>query len=122
MCYNCKCNELPLIFYYEDVEEDFYKHLNKEDSSVWLELFKCKSCGQYWRIDVFDKLQARFVVKIEDIKNWKEFDASLLVKRLILKNRGGSTNKECVWANCTNKRVKGVAYCIDHLYDCGIRR
>jgi hypothetical protein len=122
MYYNCKCNELPAIFYYGDVGENFYEHLSKEGSSNWREFFKCESSGQYWRIDKYDRLQERFVVKIEDIKNWKDFDSSLLIKDLILKNRGGSTDKECVWANCKNKRVKGVAYCIDHLYECGIRR
>jgi hypothetical protein len=113
---------MPLVFYYGDVEEDFYKHLVKIDSSGWFELYKCKTSNQYWRIDIWDKGQERFVVKIEVIEDWKVFDASSFIKDLVIKNRGGVTDKECVWANCHNKSVKGVAYCIDHLYESGARR
>ena len=113
---------MPLVFYYADVEESFYKHLEKVDSSGWYELYKCKTSGQYWRIDIWDKGQERFVVKIENIKVWEIYDASSLIKDLIIKNRGGLTNQKCIWANCENRKVKGVAYCIDHLYESGARR
>jgi hypothetical protein len=113
---------MPSVFYYEDAEKEFYKYLQKIDSFDWYELYKCKACSQYWRIDVWDKLQERFVVRIEDTKNWEGFDITPLIKALIIKNRGGVENQDCAWVGCKNKKVKGVAYCIDHLYKGGVRR
>ncbi|MBC8377718.1 MAG: metal-binding protein [Planctomycetes bacterium] len=119
---DCNCDKMPSVFYYENAGKNFYKHLEKVESSGWFELYKCKKSCQYWRIDVWDKLQERFVVRIEDVKNWEGFDVTPLIKELIIKNRGGATNQDCVWTGCKNKRVEGVAYCIDHLYEGGARR
>ena len=122
MSHKCTCSQMPEILYYEDTTISFRQDLDKIETGGWIELHKCRICGQCWQIDVWDQGQERFVAKIEDIKNWKVFDISPLVKNLIIKNRGGTTDQECVWANCKNKRVKGVAYCINHLYENGARR
>lgn len=100
----------------------FYRHLDKIKTGDWVELHKCKICGQHWRIDGWDQGQQRFVVKIDDTEKWQDFDITPLIKDLLLKNRGGLIDKECIWAGCKNKRVKGVVYCVDHLYETGARK
>ena len=105
MSSNCNCIKMPSVFYYEDTEKDFYEGLEKIDSFDWYELYECKMCFQYWRIDIWDKLQERFVVRVENRNNWKDFDETPLIKELIIKNRGGTIDQECVWQSCKGKRV-----------------
>jgi len=55
-----------------------------------------------------------------DPKFWEKFEDRDIVKiekERILKSKGGLTDKECAWAGCKKKRVRGVALCIDHLYE-----
>ena len=99
MSSNCNCVTIPPISYYEDTQKDFDGRLEKIDSFDWYELYKCKACFQYWRIDVWDKLQERFVVRVDDLDDWEVFDATPLIKELIMKNRGGTTVQECACKN-----------------------
>jgi hypothetical protein len=43
-------------------------------------------------------------------------------KQLLLQSRGGTTDETCIWSGCGGKRVKGVAYCLEHLWNTGARR
>lgn len=87
------------------------------------ELFKCQVCSTYWRIDTPDKYHERFAWKVGAFRDdWAEVDKPDEEKSLLLKYRGGLTEEVCIWADCGKRRVKGVAYCIDHLYATGARR
>ena len=116
------CNQYPSILYYDKADESFLKLLRKADVFEWTELYRCRKCGKLWRIDIWDKYQERFIVAIDDEQSWKDFDKSELVKKLMVKNRGGLQDEKCVMARCKNNRVCGSVYCIDHLYNSGARR
>lgn len=88
----------------------------------WIKLFRCKVCGQHWSIDEWDKYVDRVITRITDVENWESNDSTSLRKGLLLASRGGTTNEECAWAGCKGKQVKGVAFCIDHLYATGARK
>jgi hypothetical protein len=118
----CKCAEIPEIAYYDNVSRDFLESLEKIDSKDFFMLYKCRQCNQYWRIDVLDKYQTRFIVQLNSIDNWQNFDESDLVKALIIKECGGLQEKTCIMKGCNNKRLKRLVYCIDHAYEDGIRR
>jgi len=119
---NCTCDKYGTLLYYDELPNDFEKNLQKVDSSTWHELFKCQTCNQLWRIDIQDRLQVRFVLKIPKIELWQEFDQTNLTKSKLLDYRGGMSNNICIWEGCSKNQVKGVVYCIDHLYATGARR
>jgi hypothetical protein len=50
---------------------------------------KCKLSEQLYRVDVWDKLQTIYAIKIPSKENWKTFEAEHLIKERILKNREG---------------------------------
>ena len=118
----CECTKIPKISYYERLSNEFFKFLKKVEVSGWYELYQCSICGQYWRIDLYDKYQQRFVVKFSNIGNWKNFDATDLIKELIITEHGGLQDKDCIMKDCKNKRVVKSVYCIDHLFEGGIRK
>lgn len=118
----CKCKESPKVEYLNELDDSFKVNLEKIDTGFWVELFECKICGQLWKIDVWNKYQYQFAIKIDDHDKWESFDLTEDKKRLLLKARGGLTNEACIVKDCNKKCVKGVVYCIDHLYNTGVRK
>jgi hypothetical protein len=117
---SCSCSKLsPLIKV--DAHPEFIGHLEKLETGNWVRLCRCRECGQHWRVNEWDKYQVQFAVKITDVPQWKEFDSTPLQKRYLLEKRGGVTDEIYNWAGCGQHRVKGVAYCVDHLYETGAR-
>ena len=123
---NCSCEELPVYTYYP-AERGLSRKLRPFVATVaksnWRELFRCEFCATHWRIDVEDKFQQRFVWKVgNDREDWATIEFIEEEKKLLLQRRGGETAGECAWIGCVKKKVKGVAYCMDHLYATGARR
>lgn len=86
----------------------------------WHELLQCTVCGCYWRIDAADKYQDRFAWKIGTFReDWATVEFPEKEKALLLQRRGGDTVEKCMWLGCEKRKVKGVAFCIDHLYATG---
>jgi len=119
---SCKCQSLEKIFDLEEGPKDFVNSLSEVDQGSWVTLFRCPICGQYWRVNEWDKYQTQFAIKLDSDSNWEDLDATQLEKGYLLKSRGGTTQDECIWAKCQNKQVKGVMYCVDHLYETGARK
>jgi hypothetical protein len=118
----CKCAQLREIIDVEDAPAGFVKSLEEVAVGDWVRLMKCHHCKQYWRVDEWDKYQAQFAIKLKSDEGWETLDVVPLQKNFLLQSRGGTTEQECKWANCTNNRVKGAAYCVDHLYETGVRK
>ena len=116
------CAGLPAIMYFEERPLDFTRRLEQVDAANFQRLFRCGMCGQHWRIDDWDKYQVRIAVKIADPASWLTFDASTLEKELLLRTRGGAGTEGCAWANCPNPALAGMAICVDHLVQSGVRR
>lgn len=100
---------------------DFEASLAGRASGTWTHLKECPECKQLWRVDVPDKYQTQFALKVASPEGWEDIDTTAMVKELLLKTRGGTTNEVCIWSGCDGSRVKGVVYCIDHLYETGAR-
>jgi hypothetical protein len=118
----CQCSNLPESFYLDEGPKEFEKALHQEDAQNWRTLYSCPQCGTLWVIDVWDKGQERVVIRVKERTAWTSEQRTDERKRLLLQSRGGTTNDTCVWSGCNGKRVKGVAYCLDHLWNTGARR
>jgi len=119
---NCQCQNLPDVFYIEDAPTGFENNLIKKENGGWVWLGVCPQCSTLWKIDAWDKYQQQFVERVQNEDNWEKQDTTQQRKQLLLKSRGGLTEEECIWKGCHHKRVKDVAYCIDHLWDTGARK
>lgn len=117
---NCACASLPDLFKLEACP-GFEKATVRLASGNWVHLHKCSTCGQLWRLDEWDKYQTQFVVRIPAGADWELFDATPLQKNFLVQSRGGLTDEQCIWHGCQEKRLKGVVYCVEHLYQTGAR-
>lgn len=111
----CKCSDTPNCLYYENADKNFFKPLVEIEIGNWVRLFKCKECDALWAIVEWDKYVQRYIVKVTDRKNWEATDYPEAKKKLLLDTLGGTEEKECIWVDCKNKRVKDKVFCIDHI-------
>jgi len=118
----CQCSDLPDAFYLDEGSRGFAEGLKREISGNWIWLGSCPSCGQLWALDEWDKYQDQVVTRVNNRETWNVADTTNLRKQLLLKSRGGLTDTNCIWAGCTAKAVKGVVFCLDHLWNAGTRR
>jgi hypothetical protein len=116
----CDCANLQDLFKLES-RPRFEAGTDKIAAENWVRLHRCRSCGQLWRIDEWDKYQTRFVVRVPSAEAWETFDPVELQKQFLITSRGGLSDAKCVWSGCRNPQVKGVAYCADHLFQTGAR-
>ena len=119
---NCDCDKLPDAFYLDCGPADFESRLKNVEAKNWTRLCECTTCGRLWTVDEWDKYSFQVAIKINAKVNWERHDSVALRKGLLLSERGGLSDDECVWAKCSQKCVIGVVYCIDHLWDIGARR
>ena len=117
-----ECNELPVIFDVKDGPKEFEKNLNELAIGSLAKLMQCSKCKQFWLIDKLEQCQEQLAIKLEVHEGWEEIDTTQLRKDFLLESRGGITEEECMWARCSKSRVKGVAYCLDHLYETGTKK
>jgi hypothetical protein len=117
---SCPCSKLPSLVKV-DADQKLMMRLAELATGNWVRLCRCRRCGQLWRVDEWDKYQIQFAVKIADSSGWQEFDSEPLRKQFLVESRGGVTEESCNWAGCEKHRLKGVAYCVDHLYATGTR-
>lgn len=120
---HCHCDELPEYTYYDEIRgisQKLIPFLAKLTECNWRELHVCTICETYWRIDSPDKFRPRYVWKVGLFRgDWSDIEFIDEEKRLLAQCRGGITDEKCIRANCGKPRIKGVAYCIDHLYEMG---
>jgi len=84
-----------------------------------LELRHCTVCGQYWQLDIADRLQVTLAIKVADPTTWPTDDTLVRKKYLLLKR--GLSNECCSWQDCQRKALTGLAFCDDHAWNMGIR-
>ena len=118
----CNCANLPEVFYFDAGPAGFQDGWKEIDAQKWMRLFECAECGTLWAIDEWDKYYFQAVSRIDSRDGWPAPLPDEKRKKLLLQQRGGTTNEACIWKDCEKKRVKGVVYCIDHLYKTGTRK
>lgn len=119
----CVCEKLPDCFYLEEAPKGFEASLAHKETSVpnWRDLMACRECRTLWAIDEWEKYHPQVVSRVRDPGNWAACSEENR-KALLLRSRGGTTDEKCAWLGCEKKRVRGVAFCIDHLYATGARK
>jgi hypothetical protein len=120
----CDCATLPDLFYLDESPKGFKGSLHEEETGDWVRLFSCQICGTLWVIDEPDKFWDEVVIRVksDDRSTWSGNENIEGRKHLLLKSRGGTTEEKCAWAGCQGKCVKGVAFCLEHLWETGARR
>ena len=118
----CQCKQLQPLVDLENVGKEWMADFTEIEVGNWVHLQRCPVCGQLWRVDAWDKYQPQYAVKLSTSDGWQAFDATPLLKRQMIENRGGVSNERCMWRNCEAKQVKGSAFCVEHLYETGARR
>lgn len=96
--------------------------MHQEDMQNGMRLYSCPECGILWAIDEWDKYQYQVVSRVKDRSTWSSDQRIEEGKQLLLVSRGGTSDEMCIWSGCTEKRVKGVVYCLDHLWNTGAKR
>jgi len=120
---NCNCSKLNTLIDVSDVQPDFENNLTEISQGIWAKLRRCPLCKQLWRVNLWDKLQIQFAVKLDSVDDWESVETTSLQKQFLLESRGGTKeDTSCIWAGCDLPAVKGVVYCIDHLYKTGARK
>ena len=118
----CKCAKLADSFFLEDAPSRFVDNLRQIDMGDWKRLFECPNCGALWAVDEWDKYSDQVVSRVADRANWSQEESDEMRKELLRRSRGGEEEAECIWADCHKPRIKGVVYCVDHLYATGARK
>ena len=117
---SCECAVLPEIVRVVD-HQTIVDQLRLIEPGNWVRLCECPVCLQLWCVDEWDKLQVQLAIKLSDRDGWQGFDPTPLRKRFLLQARGGTVDEKCIWSGCDGRRVRGVVYCLDHLYATGAR-
>jgi hypothetical protein len=110
-------------FFADEAPAGWIESLRREAQGNWKTLERCMECGGSFAIDEWDKLQPRVVVRVDDVGQWEiEADDVDTRKALLLRSRGGLQDTECEWVGCLRPQVRGVAICLEHLWNLGVRR
>lgn len=96
----------------EIVERDFVF----VENISWFKIYKDPLTGEHWRIDISDKYQTEYMVKIPKDSNWEDFDSKELEIDLLKQNRG-ETEALCIWQKCDRKALNETVYCAYHAYN-----
>ena len=119
---NCLCSKLPQTFYLDEAPDGFVRHLLRQDAANWMVLYSCPTCGALWVVDEWDKYQWQVAGRITSRENWAGDTRIVERKQLLVASRNGLTDEECLWSGCSQRRVKGVVFCVDHLWEMGQTR
>ena len=111
------------IYYVDEKILDIIsKDFDLIETASFYELLQCRKDKTFWRLDAWDKYQERFIVRLDTIENWVNYDSKELQIGLLLQTRSASDNK-CIWNKCEKPSLKGLVYCERHAYeDMGIRK
>ena len=106
----CQCSQLPEI-----VRLDDYPSIRRDsdelESGDWLQLVCCRTCGQLWSVDEWDKYQRQFAIKIPRREGWREFDTMPLHREFLVRSHGGLMDEQCIWAASRVRRCAASGSC-----------
>ena len=115
----------PAVSYFDgssDAGRCVLSELEFVSQENWRKLYRHKVDGSHWAIDEWDKYQQQCLFRVGRLEDWSTEDHTVAEKALLLASRGGEGADTCLWKDCAGRNVRGVVYCVDHLYAQGIRR
>ena len=118
----CQCQKLSELVDITNWHKEFKSNLNQISVGDWVLLMSCQECGQLWKVDEWDKYQTSYAVKLKSQENWESYNSDSLIKKHMIKNRGGLIDTICIYGGCKMQCVNGVVFCIEHLWDTGARK
>ncbi len=116
----CQCLTLPVSVSFPETPS-LQASLRHVASGNWVDLKRCSDCGAHWVVDVADKYQPQLALRIPSAIDWEGFDLTSARKDFLLRSRGGVAGGSCLWHGCSAPQVRGVVYCLEHLYATGAR-
>jgi hypothetical protein len=87
----------------------------------WRKLYRHKGDGSHWIIDDEGKHGVQFLHRVKDLDEWMTEDHSAEEKALVLERLGGEGDETCIWVDCSERAIRGIVYCVHHLYANGGR-
>jgi hypothetical protein len=122
MC-SCECGGWPEAFYLDHAPVGWSESLDELASGSWKTLRRCRNCDEAFAVDAWDKYQEQVVVRVAERATWEQRAECLPLRRsLLLQSRGGLEGESCICRGCSSPRVRGIAYCLEHLWETGARR
>ena len=114
----CNCKNFPKYFK-SDSSDPYFKNFNRVDwkNDAWVQLVSCPNCNQLWQLDEWDKYQLGLAIKIDVKEEWKSYNDKQIRIEFLIQSRGGLSTDNCAWQGCTNKALKGLAYCPQCAYE-----
>ena len=106
----------PIYYLTCDLKQTVEKNFEFIQDISWFKIFKDPKTNEFWRLNTSDKYQTDYMVKVPKDSNWADFDSKELEIDLLRENRG-ETNNACVWKNCKENALIGLAYCASHAYN-----
>lgn len=117
----CICSERQVLTDITNEYKGMVSSLESIDVGDFVELMRCSSCHQLYKVDAWDKYQTSYAIKVPSQNGWKAFDGESLIKKRMIENRGGLSNDSCMWSGCNEQRINKNAFCVHHLYSSGWR-
>jgi hypothetical protein len=90
--------------------ESEFENVDRKD---WYILLKNKNDDSLWRLDVWDKYQTQFLIKLDSFENWSIVNDKEL-RMEFLKNQKGISDERCTWNGCERNSLLGIKICEFH--------
>jgi hypothetical protein len=113
----CTCAERPSI---EKVNETIHKvhaGFTQISRNEALQLLECLECGQFWKVDFYEKGHFRLALKVDTPSELEDYESErreIYKKACLFVSRGGLDSGECLWQGCLATQLKGSAFCLHH--------
>lgn len=69
----CDCDDQPAIRRIDGTFAALFPGFQRVDAAEWRALLRCRTCGQLWAVDEWDKYQSQFAVKVNTTEGWECF-------------------------------------------------
>jgi len=119
----CECSGVAPALYLHQAPHGWFEGLAEVAVGNWKTLRRCPACLATFAIDDWDRLQDQVVVRVSALSDWEaQADSAAVRKQLLFQSRGGAADGDCICLGCSGTRVRGVVYCLEHLWETGARR
>ena len=110
----CKCSEYSDVHeLWDDAYDEFTGALDMIAEIGDRGLFRCSQCSTHWQVDTG---RGKLAIRIADPDSWSEFDDNPIRMKQMIDYHGGLGDQTCQWRGCSNKVLKDMALCPDHVY------
>lgn len=113
----CDCQHRPAFFdIHPDELEAFLDGFDQltDDRLADYHLFRCPACQSLWIVD--DVTRGPMAVQATTALDIRSFDERPYRRELAIAMHGGLGEGTCMFTRCSNRAVRGVVFCVDHLY------